>query len=119
MGVWTRGSTVEDIWSALNFIGRGFRELVASRLERLVEEPGYGAGFLDGILALVVLVLVGGALNYAWARVLKFFSSTKAPPAPAVGPAPAELTGGCAQGAVLLIVLVAVIAFLLSRLLLP
>ena len=64
-------------------------------VQRFVAEPCYREGFLAGCFALVAVLGLAGLFNYAWARVNKFFSATKGPPAPSAGPKPINAAGGC------------------------
>lgn len=107
---------METIGEVLGSVADWFLDAFGTMLERLASDPSYRAGFGAGFLIIIVLAVCSSAISWAWGRVQKFFSSTKAPPAPGAGPTPAGLTGGCVLGALVLFLLVLVALYLLSRL---
>lgn len=106
---------METIGELLNSILDEILAFLCTVIERFVGEPGYRAGFL----ACFAIVIVGGVLSSvltrAWDLVHKFFSATKGPPSPSAGPTPVGISGGCAQGAVILFVFAVVTLLLLYR----
>lgn len=110
---------METIWELLKPIAGGIWRYFSTVFERLVTEPGYRAGFGDCFVVIVVFGMLSSALSWALAKIQKFFSATKAPPAPGAGPTPAGLMGGCVQGAVILLLFAVVAVFLLLRSVLP
>lgn len=107
---------MEPIWELLNSAARWFWSAVGRMGDRLIGEPSYREGFGACLLTIVVLGAFSSAISWAWALVQKFFSATKAPPAPGAGPTPVGITAGCVQGVIVLALLTLFALYLLSRL---
>jgi hypothetical protein len=110
---------MDTIWELLKPIAGGIWRYFSTVFERLITEPGYRAGFGDCFVVIGVCVVFSSAFSWAWAKIQKFFSATKAPPAPGAGPTPVGLMGGCVQGAIVLLLFAVVAVFLLLRSVLP
>lgn len=114
-----RRISVDAIWELLSSGARWFWDAVGTMIDRLVSEPSYRDGFGACFVTIVILGALSSAISWAWALVHKFFSATKAPPAPGAGPTPAGITGGCVQGIIVLSLLALLAAYMLSRLIFP
>jgi hypothetical protein len=110
---------METIWDLLDVSPDWLGNAVGSVFGRLIGEPGYRDGFLACLVAVVVLGTLSRAISWAWGLVLKFFSATKAPAPPGVGPTPVAEASGCAQGALFLLAVVLIGLFLVFRVLVP
>jgi hypothetical protein len=93
-----------------------FFGLIGDMLASLWSDPSYRAGFFACLVTLVVGGVLQRIIGRAIARVQIFFRPTPAPPRPGVGATPVSITGGCAEGAVVLVVAGIVAAALLYAL---
>lgn len=90
--------------------------LIRNMLASLWSDSTYRAGFFACFITLLVVGVLQQIIGWAWALIQTFFGHTAAPSAPGVGPTPAGITGGCVQGAGILIVAGLVLAALLYAL---
>lgn len=110
---------METSWDGLDAIIKTIGSAVISMFQRLFSDPNYRDGFVACFLTIFVVGGLSRLISWAWGLVQKFFSATKAPPAPGAGPTPAGLMGGCVQGAFILLLFAVVVVFLLLRSVLP
>jgi len=107
---------LDTIRNLLYTLFEGFWSAVGTMVQRLANDPSYRQGFVAGCLTLIGVLVLAGLFNYAWARVNKFFSATKGPPAPSAGTKPIKAAGSCLWGTIILLLLAGLGLALLSSL---